>query len=149
MSQRYLVWDFSQTGCPSCHPFNSAKALKDHRNLMLILMAIFSRRTLVSYQNVSIYKKVDKNGSNSSSSICMVLIFTCMKWLGFLLDSFARQHLWQIGLDYLHGTGHGVGSFLNVHEGLLSSCLASTFGFVIVHRTRCKFLAFVCIYQYI
>jgi len=39
---------------------------------------------------------------------------TCV---GFLLDSFARQHLWQIGLDYLHGTGHGVGSFLNVHEG--------------------------------
>ena len=39
---------------------------------------------------------------------------------GQLLDSFARQHLWQIGLDYLHGTGHGVGSFLNVHEGWLS-----------------------------
>jgi Xaa-Pro aminopeptidase len=36
---------------------------------------------------------------------------------GTLLDSFARQHLWQVGLDYLHGTGHGVGSFLNVHEG--------------------------------
>jgi len=36
---------------------------------------------------------------------------------GNCLDSFARQHLWQVGLDYLHGTGHGVGSFLNVHEG--------------------------------
>ncbi|XP_072027401.1 xaa-Pro aminopeptidase 1-like isoform X4 [Amphiura filiformis] len=36
---------------------------------------------------------------------------------GILLDSFARQHLWQVGLDYVHGTGHGVGSFLNVHEG--------------------------------
>jgi len=33
------------------------------------------------------------------------------------LDSLARQHLWQGGLDYLHGTGHGVGSFLGVHEG--------------------------------
>jgi len=40
-----------------------------------------------------------------------------------MLDSFARQHLWQIGLDYLHGTGHGVGSFLSVHEGLLWSCI--------------------------
>jgi Xaa-Pro aminopeptidase len=29
----------------------------------------------------------------------------------------ARQHLWQAGLDYQHGTGHGVGSFLSVHEG--------------------------------
>lgn len=27
--------------------------------------------------------------------------------------------LWDVGLDYLHGTGHGIGSFLNVHEGEL------------------------------
>lgn len=33
------------------------------------------------------------------------------------LDGFARQALWQAGLDYDHGTGHGVGSFLSVHEG--------------------------------
>jgi Xaa-Pro aminopeptidase len=31
---------------------------------------------------------------------------------GFALDSFARQHLWRYGLDYLHGTGHGVGAYL-------------------------------------
>ncbi len=36
---------------------------------------------------------------------------------GGQLDSFARMHLWQAGLDYAHGTGHGVGSFLSVHEG--------------------------------
>jgi len=36
---------------------------------------------------------------------------------GSQLDSFARQHLWEAGLDYAHGTGHGVGSFLSVHEG--------------------------------
>nr|XP_033798041.1 xaa-Pro aminopeptidase 1 isoform X1 [Geotrypetes seraphini]XP_033798043.1 xaa-Pro aminopeptidase 1 isoform X1 [Geotrypetes seraphini]XP_033798045.1 xaa-Pro aminopeptidase 1 isoform X1 [Geotrypetes seraphini]XP_033798046.1 xaa-Pro aminopeptidase 1 isoform X1 [Geotrypetes seraphini]XP_033798047.1 xaa-Pro aminopeptidase 1 isoform X1 [Geotrypetes seraphini]XP_033798048.1 xaa-Pro aminopeptidase 1 isoform X1 [Geotrypetes seraphini]XP_033798049.1 xaa-Pro aminopeptidase 1 isoform X1 [Geotrypetes s len=35
---------------------------------------------------------------------------------GHLLDSFARSALWDSGLDYLHGTGHGVGAFLNVHE---------------------------------
>ena len=33
------------------------------------------------------------------------------------LDGFARRALWQIGLDYDHGTGHGVGSYLSVHEG--------------------------------
>ncbi|KYK70533.1 creatinase domain-containing protein [Toxoplasma gondii TgCatPRC2] len=33
------------------------------------------------------------------------------------LDVLARQHLWASGLDYRHGTGHGVGSYLNVHEG--------------------------------
>ncbi|MDE2596517.1 MAG: aminopeptidase P family protein [Sphingomonadales bacterium] len=36
---------------------------------------------------------------------------------GSQLDTLARQHLWQAGLDYAHGTGHGVGSFLSVHEG--------------------------------
>ncbi|KAK7204514.1 putative Xaa-Pro aminopeptidase P [Myxozyma melibiosi] len=36
---------------------------------------------------------------------------------GFILDILARQYLWKEGLDYRHGTGHGVGSFLNVHEG--------------------------------
>ncbi|KAG1473561.1 hypothetical protein G6F56_000888 [Rhizopus delemar] len=36
---------------------------------------------------------------------------------GYLLDPFARQYLWKDGLNFLHGTGHGVGSFLNVHEG--------------------------------
>ncbi len=36
---------------------------------------------------------------------------------GSQLDAFARQYLWQAGLDYDHGTGHGVGHFLGVHEG--------------------------------
>lgn len=36
---------------------------------------------------------------------------------GFVLDAFARSPLWKIGLDYRHGTGHGVGAALNVHEG--------------------------------
>jgi len=36
---------------------------------------------------------------------------------GVDLDPFARRALWQAGLDYGHGTGHGIGSFLSVHEG--------------------------------
>jgi len=36
---------------------------------------------------------------------------------GHQLDAFARRPLWQAGLDYDHGTGHGVGSYLGVHEG--------------------------------
>ena len=36
---------------------------------------------------------------------------------GTQIDSFARRPLWEAGLDYAHGTGHGVGSFLSVHEG--------------------------------
>jgi Xaa-Pro aminopeptidase len=36
------------------------------------------------------------------------------------VDAFARAALWQAGLDYDHGTGHGVGSYLSVHEGPVS-----------------------------
>jgi Xaa-Pro aminopeptidase len=36
---------------------------------------------------------------------------------GVQIDGFARRALWDAGLDYDHGTGHGVGSFLSVHEG--------------------------------
>ncbi|MCY7270897.1 MAG: aminopeptidase P family protein [Sphingomonas bacterium] len=36
---------------------------------------------------------------------------------GSQLDSFARRALWEAGVDYAHGTGHGVGAFLSVHEG--------------------------------
>lgn len=40
-----------------------------------------------------------------------------MGTMGSQLDTLARQHLWAAGIDYAHGTGHGVGSFLSVHEG--------------------------------
>jgi Xaa-Pro aminopeptidase len=36
---------------------------------------------------------------------------------GTQLDALARRPLWEAGLDYDHGTGHGVGSYLGVHEG--------------------------------
>ena len=39
---------------------------------------------------------------------------------GAHIDAFARQSLWQAGLDFDHGTGHGVGSYLSVHEGPVS-----------------------------
>ncbi len=37
--------------------------------------------------------------------------------VGAQLDSFARRPLWEVGLDFAHGTGHGVGAYLAVHEG--------------------------------
>ncbi|MBI1210624.1 MAG: M24 family metallopeptidase [Alphaproteobacteria bacterium] len=37
--------------------------------------------------------------------------------MGVQLDTLARQSLWDAGLDYDHGTGHGVGAYLSVHEG--------------------------------
>lgn len=44
-------------------------------------------------------------------------IFPENKVTGANLDILARQYLWNEGKDYAHGTGHGVGSFLSVHEG--------------------------------
>lgn len=45
---------------------------------------------------------------------------TCVfpsKTKGNCLDTLARKFLWDVGLDYMHGTGHGIGMYLNVHEG--------------------------------
>jgi Xaa-Pro aminopeptidase len=36
---------------------------------------------------------------------------------GAQIDAFARKPLWDAGLDFDHGTGHGIGSYLSVHEG--------------------------------
>lgn len=44
-------------------------------------------------------------------------VFPENKVTGANLDILARQFLWKQGKDYAHGTGHGVGSFLSVHEG--------------------------------
>lgn len=58
------------------------------------------------------YTKVLKGHITLSMSI-----FPENKVTGTNLDILARQFLWQSGKDYAHGTGHGVGSFLSVHEG--------------------------------
>lgn len=46
--------------------------------------------------------------------------------LGSQIDAISRQHLWKYQVDYGHGTSHGIGSFLNVHEGPMSIGLRPT-----------------------
>ncbi|XP_076464238.1 xaa-Pro aminopeptidase 1-like isoform X2 [Babylonia areolata] len=48
-------------------------------------------------------------------NLCTAVFPSTVK--GHMLDTLARTALWDVGLDYPHGTGHGVGAFLNVHEG--------------------------------
>ena len=68
---------------------------------------------------------VGKNEKRKKKHFTLVLkgmiAISKLKWpiglSGRDLDSVARYYLWQEGLDYEHGTGHGVGSFLSVHEG--------------------------------
>jgi len=52
--------------------------------------------------------------------IAMATLVFPEKTAGVQIDALARQFLWHAGLDYDHGTGHGVGSFLSVHEGPVS-----------------------------
>ena len=49
--------------------------------------------------------------------IALTLARFPQKTKGIQLDTLARQPLWEVGLDYAHGTGHGVGSYLCCHEG--------------------------------
>ena len=46
------------------------------------------------------------------------------------IDIFARRHLWSKGLDYMHGTGHGVGHFEGVHEGPVGISSANKVKFI-------------------
>jgi Xaa-Pro aminopeptidase len=53
-------------------------------------------------------------------------VFPENKVTGANLDILARQFLWKQGKDYAHGTGHGIGSFLSVHEGPQNISLTGT-----------------------
>ncbi len=60
---------------------------------------------------------VDRNTRVLKGHIELALARFPDQTTGGALDALARMHLWQAGLDYGHGTGHGVGSYLSVHEG--------------------------------
>ena len=66
--------------------------------------------------------KVSKNIKNNFTKVLKghIAVATCnlkKNSKGYLIDKLARKYLNESGLDYAHGTGHGVGFFLNVHEG--------------------------------
>ncbi len=60
---------------------------------------------------------VDRNTRVLKGHIELALATFPDETTGGALDALARMHLWQAGVDYGHGTGHGVGSYLSVHEG--------------------------------
>lgn len=73
-----------------------------------------------SYQHIkNCYSRV-LNGHLSISSMKFPQGTT-----GYQIDALARKSLWDVNLDYLHGTGHGIGCFLNVHEGPRSQYITS------------------------
>ena len=65
--------------------------------------------------------KTSLNQSNARATYLVQMCEIVSLFAGSMIDSFARAKLWEIGLDYGHGTGHGVGAFLNLHEGQLDT----------------------------
>lgn len=57
---------------------------------------------------------------------------------GLMLDTFARMFLWQDGLNYGHGTGHGMGAYMNVHEGPMGIGGGTVSGDAIMASERMK-----------
>lgn len=65
------------------------------------------------------YKKYYTLVLKGHLAVAMAKFPSDSRTIGTILDSYARQPLWNEGLDFNHGTGHGIGSFGNVHEGPL------------------------------
>ena len=90
---------------------NQSKSSKASKSPKWSSYAFPSRETIKSHEAVS-YTHLDVYKRQALER----LIFP-ENTPGFNIDAIARQFLWSRGLDYKHGTGHGIGSFLNVHEG--------------------------------
>ncbi|KAH9663277.1 Aminopeptidase P1 [Citrus sinensis] len=80
--------------------FEALTPQKAHMQMSNLSMAFHDQTPEVLKGHIALGNAVFPNG-------------TC----GHTLDILARLPLWKYGLDYRHGTGHGVGSYLNVHEG--------------------------------
>lgn len=72
-------------------------------------------------RTVAIYNPPDRLKAVYTHVLKGLIMLSSAKWPAdepaSRLDAIARYHLWRAGLDYAHGTGHGVGHYLNVHEG--------------------------------
>lgn len=76
-------------------------------------------RTLVLRDNIENLEELKRNYTLVLKGNLSLerMVFPKNTITGDQLDILARQYLWAYGLDYEHGTGHGIGSYLNVHEG--------------------------------
>lgn len=79
-----------------------------------------TRTFMFGYENLTKeYKKYYTLVLQGHLAVAMAKFPSDTRTIGTILDSYARQPLWNEGLDFNHGTGHGIGSFGNVHEGPL------------------------------
>lgn len=100
---------------------NSNRAVKAGETLLVDSGGQYEDGTTDITRTVAVGEvSVDTKRANTLVLKGMIAI-TRARWpeglVGRDLDGFARMALWQAGMDYDHGTGHGVGSYLGVHEG--------------------------------
>lgn len=93
-------------------------AMLDFLMEQMVLQALFFSPTFVCnfffmFTWASFFKYIFVDLPNLKIMKCLHLV----TFSGQALDILARVPLWKDGLDYRHGTGHGIGSYLNVHEG--------------------------------
>ena len=79
-------------------------------------MSVVRQQSMGKRRNSIIKINSYQSISNYISSDHVVQIIIDIMILGREIDVLAREPLWRGGLDYNHGTGHGIGHFLNVHE---------------------------------
>lgn len=77
--------------------------------------ARFTKTVFINPVNVLAFST---DGKLQLQHLDQVTLLLCSFFTGRFLDPIARKELWQNGLDYRHGTGHGIGMFLGVHEGV-------------------------------
>jgi len=99
---------------------DTCAAIEDHGILLLDSGGQYLDGTTDITRTVSFSEPSDEEKKNNTLVLKGHIGLATAKFpagtLGVQLDMLARQHLWEHGLNYLHGTGHGVGFFLNVHE---------------------------------
>jgi Xaa-Pro aminopeptidase len=99
----------------------SNKKINGNGILLLDSGAQYLQGTTDITRTISIGKPTPEQKKNFTLVLKGHIALASQKFLngtsGAQLDILARQFLWAEGLDYKHGTGHGVGCFLNVHEG--------------------------------
>jgi Xaa-Pro aminopeptidase len=99
----------------------SSRRLSSHELLLLDSGAQYEDGTTDITRTIALGQAYDEQRQRFTLVLKGMIAITRLRFpegtRGVDIDAFARTALWQHGLDYAHGTGHGVGSYLAVHEG--------------------------------
>ncbi len=100
---------------------DNAAEVKAEGMLLVDSGATYMGGTTDVTRTIVVGKISDEIKKHYTATVCGMLRLAASNFMkgctGRNVDTFARQPLWDLGLDYNHGTGHGIGYMLNVHEG--------------------------------